>query len=556
MCAISSYIPSRIERRGEARRGNKRKWEIFETRRSKAQCFALDLEWIPLALDGPSTLATTTIAIPDGPAQLTSYPQPSTAPSMASDDLEAPDARASIYSNPACPADGGRSNARLASRAHKVSSVASLTALLAASSLHHSPRRKSAVHTTPIQLACRHASLAGLSTELILMILGCLTLSTHDSPNERRIKRSTLASCAALSRNVRSCALELLYRFVEVGSFRNSKKLLKTLHSNKSYPFYIKELILPDQWNIRSSLAASKKQRITAANSAVISEIISLCPRLHKLQMSTTKDAPIHVEGLYFDEEFGPDACIRVAPLSNLRTLQVSHHPFYDFTVRAPLPVHIEFTELETLSLHRFVIWSDNEVPMEWPPLPRLKNLCLEECFLHGDEVASLLTQVKSSIRTVRLVNSIFSISVISEGLTVVADVLEELFVSEHWGFDDNSEAFKPFTALRVLRLEPGNWGPHVYEKLPPKLECLAICSTENPSFSGWRVVEDVLGFLQTDVRTMLPNFKVFQLKAEASQFGPWMEHIESLCEGHGIEFSAELIESERPTAAACNILT
>jgi hypothetical protein len=129
-----------------------------------------------------------------------------------------------------------------------------------------------------------------------------------------------------------------------------------------------------------------------------------------------------------------------------------------------------------------------------------------------------------------------------SDGLGVVSDVLEELSISEHWGFEDVATTFAHFTALKTLKLESSNCRSSVYTRLPPNIEKLCISSSED-GFASSKVLEEVLGFLQTDVHSYLPRFRALEIKADSNHFAAWADHVQQLCLEHGLTLHLELTD-------------
>jgi len=306
----------------------------------------------------------------------------------------------------------------------------------------------------------------------------------------------------------------------------------------------VKILTLPDTWANCLFATGNRQQKTAFANIELAAELMHSLPNLKIFKMSTTQRVPFNLYASYFDDE-------NYSPFKMLKNLCITHQACYDFTVRAPLPWHMDFSNLESLTLSRFVIWHDDVWPMTWPHLPSLRHLTLEECFLDGEELAHLLTQVSETIKSIHLCRSLFSISIMSDGLGVVADSLEELVISEHWGFEDMPATFTHFSALKTLKLESQNCRPCVYARLPPNLEKLAISASED-GLVGSRVLEEVLSFLQTDIRTYLPSFRALDIKAGSDQFGTWSDHVQSLCAAQGLMLNLNLIDHQPLAHTPC----
>lgn len=373
--------------------------------------------------------------------------------------------------------------------------------------------------------------------ELVLMIMDYFASTFDDSQSKRTVDRRSLLACSRVSRFWNQSANKHLYQCAELTSFSQCARFRRTCDRRPHLAAMVKVLTLPHTWASCMFATGGRQQKMALANIEHAAELLRLLPNLEIFKLSTTQRVPFSLYASYFDDDIQV-----ITPFKHLKNLCLSHQACYDFTVRAPLPWHMDFSQLESLSLSRFVIWHDDVWPMTWPHLPSLKHLTLEECFLDGEELAHLLTQVSDSLKSIHLCRSLFSISIMSEGLGVVSESLEELFISEQWGFEDNGTTFSHFTALKTLKLESSTCCSALYTKLPPNIETLQVSAMQD-GYASSRVLEEVLGFLETDVHTYLPNFRALEIKADADHFDSWAEHIKRLCASQNISVEMELLD-------------
>jgi len=383
-----------------------------------------------------------------------------------------------------------------------------------------------------------------VSHEIVLLILDHFATTYEDPSIKRFSDRRTLVACSRVSRFWNVHANKLLYQWAEMTSFAQCAQFRRTCTRRPHLGGMVKALTLPETWANCLFATGNRQQKMAYANIELAAELMHSLPNLETFKLSTTQRVPFNLYASYFDDE-------NYAPFKMLKHLCITHQACYDFTVRAPLPWHMDFSNLESLALSRFVIWHDDVWPMTWPHLPALRHLTLEECFLDGEELAHLLSQVSDTIRSIHLCRSLFSISIMSDGLGVVADSLEELVISEHWGFEDMPATFTHFSALKTLKLESHNCRPSVYTRLPPNLEKLAISASED-GVVGSRVLEEVLGFLQTEIHTYLPSFRGLEIKAGSDQFGTWADHVQDLCAAQGLTLDLDLIDHQPLAHTPC----
>jgi len=383
------------------------------------------------------------------------------------------------------------------------------------------------------------------SNEIAMLILDYFAITSDGSADTRPCDRKTLATCSRVSRAWNVFANKHLYQWVELTSFTQCARFRRTCTQAPHLGKMVRVISLPDTWTNCIFATGSRQQKMAFANIELAAELLHSLPNLEILKLPTTQRVPFNLYASYFDN----DSSITTAPFRSLKNLCLNHVSSYDFAVRSPLPWHMDFSSLETLSLSRFVIWHDDVWPMTWPHLPSLRHLVLEECFLDGEELAHLLTQVSDSLRTVHLLRSLFSISIMSDGLGVVADTLEELSVSQQYGFEDTGASFAHFTALKTLRLESHRCSA-IYSRLPPNIEKLCI-SASGDGFTSSKVLDELLALLQTDIKSYLPKLRTLVLEADLNHFGAWADHVQQLCATHSIILQLELTDHQPLAHAA-----
>jgi hypothetical protein len=128
-----------------------------------------------------------------------------------------------------------------------------------------------------------------------------------------------------------------------------------------------------------------------------------------------------------------------------------------------------------------------------------------------------------------------------SDGLGVVAETLEELAVSQQYGFEDSGASFSHFTALKTLKLESHRCSA-IYSRLPPNIERLCI-SASGDGFTSSKVLDELLALLQTDIKSNLPKLHTLELKADSNHFEAWTDHVRKLCASHGVALQLELTD-------------